>query len=1041
MTKQFSRVTAVVSVLFIGGSAADAQVITATISGTVSEASQAVVPGATVEVKNIDTGLVRTGVTDGQGRYRVPNLPVGPYAVQVSLTGFRTELRSGITLTVGREAVVDFVLQVGAVAEQIVVTGEAPLINTTTSEVSGLVDQKTINDLPLNGRDLMQLLTLEPGVATIRSANRGVASGGRGQRVSIHGARETQTLFLLDGTQLNDTMSTSPGGEAGVFMGAEAVQEFKVLLHNFSAEYGRAAGGVFNAVTKSGTNALHGSVFEFHRNSDLDARNFFDQEKPPFRRHQFGASLGGPIVRNRAFFFGNYEGLRDRLTQTALFVVPSAAGRQGNLGATRVNVNPAVVPYLALFPLPNSREFGDGTGELATQTVSPTDEDYFTGRVDYVVGAKDSVFARYTYDNSERTAPDPGRMPEFPISSQSKRTFVTLEGTRILSERLINVARAGFSRSKTQDIPDPLDPHTDLAFAPDRKLGSIRVTGLANIGSTDTDARTFILSAWQFGDSLSWTKGRHQAKFGVDFTHYSFQQTDAGGVNGEFQFTSLANFLQGIPRQFSVGGIGPLAIDTRTFVQTLTGVFVQDDVKVRSNLTVNLGLRYEFASVPQEKDGQWATLVNLTDRTTTLEHPIFENPTRRNFAPRVGFAWDPRADGKMSLRGGVGVFFDPPLSTHWRNRFNNPPFRVEGTLRSPVPVFPNSAVVQRDIYVAGTAPSTLFLVEPEPKAAHLVQYNVTLQRELWSGNVVSIGYAGHRGRNLGLENDVNTAAPAIQPDGQAFFAPGLPILNPSFARMRLISYNGESEYNALLLSWSRRLDRGLQVQVSYAYSRTFDSGSLTMRGFGDNRRQQTLQDWRNPDGDWGPADFDIPHNLVISGNYELPFGPGKPTGSDTSGFVAGLIGGWQVGVVFTSVSGEPFNPKVGFDVDRDGSTDNQTRPNVVPNMDATIGTVDRWFDPAAFSLQPLGYFGNAGRNLLRGPAMRTLDLAIRKDVRLWESGELQLRVEMFNALNRANFGLPLSTVFDSNGRVASAGRITDTVTPARQMQVAAKLVF
>lgn len=846
-----------------------AQVTAGMIFGVVKDETGAVLPGALVSFKNLETGITRTVITDDEGRYSAPNLPLGNYEVQAVLSGFQTGARTGIRLTVGREAAVDFVLKVGEISEKVTVTGEAPLVDTTSSEVSGLVEEKTIRELPLNGRDLMQLMTLQPGVAFNRVVNKGVHSGGVGQRAVIHGTRETQNLFLLDGTQLNDTLSRSPGGEAGVFMGVEAVKEFKVILHNFSAEYGRAAGGVFNAVTKSGTNSFDGSIYYFHRNSAFDARNFFDlEEVAPFKRNHFGFSLGGPVVKNKTFFFGNYEGLRDRLNKTVLLIVPSQSARQGVVGPTRVEVNPAVRPYLELYPLPNGRDLGDGRGELFSSVSIPTDEDYFTVRVDHKLGDSDSFFTRYTFDDSGRTEPTPRRIVDFPQRTQSKRSYLTIEETKILSPHLINVFRFGFSRSNTNSVPAPRAPHVELAFVPGQPVGEIVVSGLADTGTRRQDPRIFILNTFQWSDALSWAKGAHSLKFGVDFTRFQFNQTDTGIIRGAYQFPGLVAFLQGLPNRFSVSGVDPQEAPNRGFRQSLMGVFVQDDLRLRPNFTLNLGLRYEFATIPHEVFGRLSRINAISDSRVTIDGRFFSsNPTLRDFAPRVGFAWDPFKTGRTSVRGGFGIFYDPPLSSHWRNPTINPPFRAENSLlppATPAPVFPNAFQLQRDLLVGARARSILFVMEPEPSPAYVMQYSLTIQREIFSGTVVSVGYSGHRGARLMAENDFNIGIPTILPDGRKFFPPGTRPRNPNFGFIRLMTYDDDSWYNAFLLSVNKRPSHGIRFQASYTFSKTIDTGSLMNWGDGDDRRQRTRQDPFNKNGDRGLSDLHFAHNLVVN---------------------------------------------------------------------------------------------------------------------------------------------------------------------------------
>lgn len=1011
-----------------------AQTITATISGTVKDDSGAIVPGATVTLTHVDTGRVRSALSNAQGRYHAPNLPVGSYRVECSLPGFTTEVRSGITLTVGQHAIVDFALSVGEISEVIEVSGQPPLVERTSSEVGGLVEQQAIEDLPLNGRDLTQLMGLQAGVTFNRNANQGIQSGGQGKRPVVHGTRETQNLFLMDGTMLNDTMSRSPGGEAGVFIGAEAVREFKVLLHNFSAEYGRAAGGVFNAITKSGTNVFHGSVYEYHRNSALDARNFFDQEeKPAFKRNQFGFSLGGPIVKNQTFFFGNYEGLRDRLNSTNLLIVPSAAGRMGDLGSVQVPVDPVVVPYLDLYPLPNGRIFDDGTGELFAAANDVTDEDYVTVRVDHQLGDNDSLFGRYTFDDSSRRAPFPDRTVEFPQRTQSKRQFVTLEETKIFSPNLLNVIRFGYSRSNTGSVPDPDDPRTDLAFIPGEFVGNIEPSGVANTGTRRQDPRIFILNTFQVTDQVSYSRGAHSFKFGVDFTRFQLNQTDAGPVRGSFRFGSLADFLQARPNRLRIVSPNPLRTETTGERQSLIGLFIQDDFQAGPNLTLNLGLRWEMATIPYEVAGRWPRLDNFTDPEVTIDgRPFVNNPTTLNFAPRIGFAWDPTGSGRSSVRGGFGIFYDPPLSSHWRTSASNSPFRSETVLRrNPAPIFPNAWELQQEFIAGEGATPQLTLMNSRANTMYLMQWSLDVQREILPQTLFSVGYFGHRGIHLTQQTDVNLKTPIILPDGRKFFPEEGEILNPNFGPLRIRDYNADSYYHSLQTVISRRFSAGFRFQASYSFSRLIDTYSLQNRGDGNgDSRVRTLQDVTDNRADRGLSDLHAQHILSVNGSYDLPFWKGT------------RLGGWQVNTIVTANSGAAYSPLVGFDVDRDGSGSNETRPDRVDGVDPQQGgSVNQYFNPEAFTLQEPGFYGNAGRNILIGPSLWTVDLSLLKNTYITEGVNLQFRAEAFNLFNRANFGLPLSTIFNSRGRVSSAGRLTHTVTTSRQIQFGLKILF
>lgn len=1009
-----------------------AQVTTATISGEVRDATGAVLPGASITIKNLETGMTRTLVSDEQGRYRAPNLPVGSYEIRAELAGFKAEVRSGIKLTVGREAAVDLVLEVGEITEMIQVAGEAPLVDTAKSEVSGLIDDKKIRDLPLNGRTFSQLALLEPNVNAFQH-NRPGFFGGRTPKITVSGARHYQNSFLLDGTDVNDVYNNTPGSVAGVFLGVETVREFRVMTHNMSAEYGRSMGGVINAVTKSGTNQLHGSAYEFHRNSALDARNFFDaQEPPPFKRNQFGFTLGGPIKREKTFFFGAYEGLRERLSLTKVGLVPNQAARRGDLGP----INPDALPFVNAYPLPNGRDFGRGVAEHVFVFKQPADEDFFQVRIDHSFSERDSFFARYTFDNAttRKLAHD---LPVFFEPERSRRQYLTIEEQHVFSPAVLNTFRYGFNRSfdTTRDVPfegATLPPR----ILPFLEFRTIIVGGLTRLGTDFRLPITDALNLFEWSDDVAISKGAHSLKFGFNIKrfHYNILQDCCQAI---YIFPSVVQLIQGRPVAFQ--GQFPGSDVFRSLRQSMFAFYGQDDVKLTANFTLNLGLRYEFVTVPTEKFGRLVAWLGPFDPFNTTVKPPFRNPSLRNFAPRIGFAWDPFGRQKTSLRAGFGIFYDPVISYHFR-----PPLNLQyprwPTFERVAPPFPDPlAGVDRNSAAFATYTMDYFINNP-----YMLHYNLSVQHELFSDTVFTIGYIGSRGINLPGLKDGNSAIPQLS-GGRVFFPAGSQRRNPRYGFMRVTIYDNNSFYNSLALSLNRRFSHGLQFQASYTLSKSIDDasqqntsdaiGTLDGRMLPENRKL-----------DRGLSNHDIRHNLVFNYTYDLPFG------KTATSPLARLVGGWQLNGITTITSGNPFTVYLAVNQSRSLVVGSAgvflDRPNLKPgrsNNPISPRNPIQYFDPSAFDFPEAGFLGTLGRNTLIGPGVVNFDFSLVKNTRLerlGEEGNIQFRVEFFNLFNRANFGLPANAVFGAGGApIGSAGRITSTTTTARQIQFALKLMF
>ncbi|MBI4482024.1 MAG: TonB-dependent receptor [Acidobacteria bacterium] len=1032
------------AILALGGSSGLAQVTTGAISGTIADETGGILPGATIVVRNVETGLSRTLITDEEGRYNGTSLPLGEYEVQAELSGFKTEVRKGIKLTVGRRAVVDLVLAIGTVSEQVVVTGEAPLVNTASATMAELVDDKKIRDLPLNGRDFIQLSILQPGVLYSRISRESTESAserGLGTFISISGGRPSQNSFLLDGTDINDFTNTSPGSSNRVNLGVEAIREFSVLTNTYSAEFGRAAGGVVNSVTKAGTNDLHGSLYEFHRNSAVDARNFFDQEEPPaFKRNQFGASAGGPIRRDRTFFFANYEGLRDRLGLTKRTTVPTADARAGRLRSGTVAVSPAVVPYLNLYPLPNGIIFGD-TGEFIGAASRNSDEDYVMGRLDHHLTDHLSLFGRYVYDDGSQTEPD-ATHSTLDIN-RSRRQYVTLQSDQILSPSWLNTAKFAFNRSFiASGLGEALQSFdASLAFIPGRAIGSILMpdVGSPPAPGNSGDPAIFGYNVFQYSDDLVYTRGRHSLKMGANIERIQFNQNTSTTIYGEFQFDSFPLFLQNRPVRFA--GEFPGSDGIRGWRQNLLGFYLQDDFQASKRLTLNLGLRYEFITVPREVNGKEANLRNLLDPTTTIG-PIFENPSLRNFAPRLGLAWDPTGSGRTAVRAGFGIFYDQVLS-HYLTLFGAriPPFFLEAFAS---PLSPGDFPRAFDVLVR----SARFT----PRAEHLdfdlkqpyrIQYNVNLQRQLSSTLVVTAGYVGAKGVHLGRHTvqDGNIAVPDFLPDGRLFFPAGRPKRNPNFAVVRSRHNDAEAFYNSFQLGLNKRFASSLQFQVSYSASKSVDDASTMFNesDFGNTEPNPWVD---APKLDRGLSEFDVRQQLSVNYTLDLP-------GRSWSGVAGKVVGGWQLGGIVSLASGHPFSVVLGFDRARTLTSrgGGGQKPNLVSgrsNNPIQEGNPIHYYDVTAFELAPVGFLGNLGRNTLVGPGYVSWDFSLNKDFRLTEGTALQFRSEFFNLFNRSNFrepGRAQRTAFSRTAIRADFGRITSTVGTSRQIQFALKLVF
>ncbi|MBI4484034.1 MAG: TonB-dependent receptor [Acidobacteria bacterium] len=1029
-----------VSLVWVSGSnrMAFAQVTSATISGVVKDKTGGVLPGVTIQATNLDTGIAREAITDDEGRYRVTNLPPGNYEVQAELVGFETGVRTGLMLTVGKEAIVDFTLGVGQITERVVVSGEAPLVETTTATVGELVDDQKVRDLPLNKRSFEELVFLQPTISRVPTAQATAFSGSTG-KIAAAGSRLESNTFLLDGTDMAHMFwGHTPGSVGGVLMGVETVREFKVVTSNYSAQFGKTSGAVINVVTKSGTNEFHGSVFEFHRNDNVDARNFFDAgDAPEFKRNQFGFTAGGPIVKNRTFFFGSYEALRETLGTTKVAQVPSLLARQGP-------VAPQIRPFLELFPPPNGRDFGGGIAEFLSNPAQPTDDDYFQIRIDHQFSQSDSIFGRYTFDDASKFVP--GDLPNHGTDLKSRNQYLTLQERHIFSPTLLNVFQFGFQRSLPQSFPlTPTFPSgfSINQFVPGGRypglLGSVTISGLSPLGAGATDIFRFPDNLFEYSDDLTLSRGRHDIETGAIVKRYQHNWTLDFFFPGQFEFQNLRDFLEA--RTFFYTGSLPGSDATRHYRETLYGFYVQDNFRARQNLTLNLGLRYEFVGDLSEIDNKFAKIFNpLTDTSTTLGLPVFDkNPSLKNWAPRMGLAWDPSGDGKTAIRAGVGLFYDQILANAWGSGpiFTSPFVNIA---RIRTPRFPNPFEGVQPTFAFRLQPINFFIEQP-----HMLKYSLDLQREIFPNAVFRVGYVGARGIQLIRRGDINIPFPQTV-DGRLLI-PRAVRPNPNFDEIGMYLSDANSFYNALQVTLNKRFSQGFQLQTSYTLSKSVDDASGFQGSHFKTEFANRIYMIHIRTLNRGLSNFDVRQNFNLNYTFDLPFGPGRRLGRDLTGFAGKLAEGWQVSGITSISSGPPFTAIVGRDQSNIFNVNN-TRPDLRPgsNNNPVLGGPDRYFDPGAFVLQPQGFIGTAGRDTIIGPGLANFDFTLVKNTAVSSISEdfrIQFRAEFFNLFNRPNFGLPIFRVFnDPTGVPApNAGRINDTITTSRQVQFGLRVVF
>jgi hypothetical protein len=990
---------------------------TATLQGSVTDQSGAIVSGAKVTLRNQATGLERIVQTDNDGNYQAAALPPGIYRVEAQAQGFGPQAIKDLTLEVSRIVVQNFQLKVGDVTQAVDISTDTQTVETSTITVGQVINQKTVQEIPLNGRHFVDLGLLIPGSVT--PPQRGFLTAPlRGQgsfSFNTAGAREDTVNFMINGVNLNDMSQNQITFQPSI----NTVQEFKVDNSTYSAEYGRNSGAIVNIATRSGGNQFHGEAFEFVRNDNFDARNFFDLadnnkdgnlDKPPFKRNQFGAALGGPIIKENTFFFFSYEGTRQRQGITLpLATVPTQAQRD------KVT-DPAIKQLLALIPTPNF-----GANQFVGSATAPVNIDQGTADLSHTFGPKDNLHGYYAFQSDVRGEPilQGNTIPGFGDTRESHRQVFTLNEAHTFSPNLVNEARLGFNRIHITFTPNaqlnPADFGIKNGINQAIGLPQINVSGATlNFGGPNGFPQGRGDTGIVYSDSLSYLLGRHSLKVGGEYR--KFYNNNFGTSIGSFGFANMDAFLAGNANAFTV----TLGDTSNSVAEGALGFFIQDSFKWRPNFTIELGLRYDWNMTPSERYDRFVIFDPATSSLAQVGSGIGDiyHQNNKNIQPRLGFAWDPFKDGKTSVRAGYAILAEQPITGLVSPLASNPPFATPVALPASIPTVTLGQALASVQASRTLSPTSIAQDFDNP---YVQSWNLNIQHEFGEGLSASVGYFGSKGTHLQITRNINQ----ILPDGtrpfRAVSASSAILPNTALANITQRESGGNSSYNALWVTANKRFSRGLQFNASYTFSKSIDYNSLTNQGI-------TVQDSYNLLGDRGLSDFDARHRFVINLLYELPFKGSR------------LVDGWQLSTITQLQSGNPIN----LIFNNPAFTGTATlRPDLIGPI-TIIGEPNRWFDTSAFvaPTAPVTHFGDLGRNAVVGPAFYDVDFSVLKKTKITEGLRTEFRAEIFDLFNHANFGQPGSVVGTTNFGVITGTRFsTGDSGSSRQLQFALKLIF
>ena len=1062
MLHTFVKKLPLISLLFVLAAAVQAQIVGGSISGTVRDASGATLGGAHVTVRQIETGATRNLVTAVDGRFAAPSVPVGYYEVTVSHDGFTTLHQTGIHVVVGQSVPLELVLGVESVKQEVIVDAQESAVNITTQQTSGLIDEREVKELPLNGRSYDQLLTLNPATVNYtnqRSGGIGTSNSSVGNMFSVSGRRPQDNLFLLNGIEYTGAslINVTPGGTSGQLLGVDAVREFNVATDSYGSSYGKRDGAQVSIVTTSGSNRLHGTAFEFVRNSVFDARNYFDQGAiPQFQRNQFGGALGGPLRKDRLFLFGNYEGFRQNWGLSAVTLVPDNQARLGYLPDANgneqyVGVNPAVAPLLDLWPVQNGPELGGGIAKAFSNPPQHIREDFGTTRFDANLSARDLLFAVYTVDDS--TANTPSANPLSLVDESLRSQVVSIQEQHVFSPSLLNTARVGFSRASyafTGYSPVAVD-----GWVAGKPIGAIVISGSTasngasaitlagtNVGSNNSAARNL----FTFDDHIYWSRGRHQIEAGGWLQRQQSNDLLAQYQYGQASFATLKSFLQGTVKTFTV-----VPAPTELGWRILFGAaFVEDTWKVSDRLELRFGFRAESSNGWNESQGRAANYAIMDGVLQTDPFvgtsALSENRAKFLPQPRVGFAWDVWGNGKTAVRGGFGLY-NGLLDTLNYRLDQTAPYNTAESLKN--------VAVSSLHFTPGEAPPPGTLVspsnvQPDIHTPAVLNWSLRVEQQLAPNTSLTVGFVGSHSYHQILSENMNEPIPAYTDDGQAYY-PSTVLANPALANTTSWVSQGVGLYNSLLVDARRSFTGGLQFRGTYTWSKALDNGSAWNTSVSSNTPAFVSFPQR-PKWDWGPAATDVRNVATINASYELPFGPQKHWLKNAGAVTRLVAAGWTTSAIVNLQSGFPFTPQLGYNPTGNGDTRNPIRPSWAPGYNGKLypRTATQWFDPSAFILPYVtvdgtqyGTFGNVSRDSLQGPGLKELDLSATKNAHLTERVGFEFRAEFFNLLNHTNYATPNPVVYTSatSGISPTAGVITATATTSRQIQFGAKIKF
>lgn len=982
--------TAALSVLPIA-----AQVNTATMQGRVIDASGAIVPNAKVTARNLQTGLERTGNTDQDGAYELPLLSIGAYQVSVDLQSFRREVREGITLAAGDRIRLDFTLQPGQVTETVNVTAAAPLVNTQSPELGNVIESQKVSELPIANRNFTQLVTLQPGVQA-SSVN------GR-QSYNLNGLSQWGLNITLDGTDASFPESGSFGDPSGRSVlntvSVDTIQEFRVLAGTFTAETGRASGGAINIITKGGTNEFHGTLYHYIRNSALDARNFFSARRDRLVQNQFGGNLGGPVLKNRLFFFGSFEGARRRVGQQVVSNVPT--------NALRARLPQALRPFFDLVPPATESTPNPDIGVHRRSDQFRTDEYLYNGRVDHNTD-RAMTSLRYSLNDSENSIPNviPVNRQVFSITNH----LATLSNTYTFSPSVINEVRLGFNRWYVPRL-------NDTYF---NGLGEVQVAGSLPIGNFEGLLR-FVNNSYTIADNVSIRRGRHSLKTGFEIRR--LQSNRIQKQNPTYTFNTINDLLENRPLTVRV----ILGQPGAGFRQWQNGIFFQDDYQVHPRLMLNMGLRWEYYTPVEEAAGRLFNIAGDPFGGFRARGAQIYNRDLNNFNPRVGLAWDITGKQKTVLRAGYGIYSSPlqPIFI-WDTPTIDPrqPFAFNATPQDiPGLQFPISGSLLQAVRTPDTAlqlgllPSVVGrrIIDPTLRDTYSQQWNLTVQQQLGERFAVQLGYVANNQIRAINTRTVNLIDPVLRrrPD-------------PSIGEILIVEGSGRRNFNSLQAVVRARAARGLTVDAFYTWGKSLVYGGDDCCTGNNN----VVQDNENMRDSRGPANTDIRHQLTFSYSYELPIG-GWLRGSGWNRLTAG----WSIQGITRARTGLPVNVVAGRDVRGNGLAGPQRPDYIGGEIYPAEQTIRNWFNRSAFAFPANGTFGNLGKNAARGPGFQQWDVSLIKNTAITERLRLQFRAEAFNIVNQANFDNPVASLTAPNfGFIQSAQQ-------PRQVQLSLRLQF